>query len=1389
MGLGVQESGRGDWGRCLDEMDIVISVAAKIAEYTVAPVLQHVKYVFSHQGNIDELKDEHKRLVEKRAGVQLRVDEAERNLHEVAPAVASWLKSVDEINEDVRAFFEGEVTVDLNCCKGWCPDLKTRYLLSRRAKKKSAVVARLERDGNFDEVAYPAPPQKLGSTFADGSKGLESRTKIMNQIVDAIKKKEISIVGVYGMGGVGKTTMMKEVIKTVEKEDLFDEVVMAVVSQNPNFTKIQDEMAGMLGLDLDKRGEIGRAGRLRARLLESKSTLVVLDDVWGELDLEAIGIPSCISCKILLTSRSKDVCKKMRSQRIFRISVLSETESWDLFQEMAGDAVVSPDLHDIARAVLEECGGLPLAIATIGKALGHKEKHIWEDVLKQLRKSTISSFTDMQEFVFSRVELSYKYLSSEEAKSCFLLCCLFPEDFDIPITYLVDYGRSLRFYKGVYTLIETRNRVLALVDKLISSCLLLKSNFSDCVKMHDIVRATAISVASKEKAFLVSCDSDMELWPAEDTGQDWHAISLLFDHLPNHSCEWNHLKLKLLQMACTNTSQTLPDNLFRGTKELKVLALLGLSILRAPSSLQFLLNLQTLRLEFCQLRDMSMIGTLKTLEILSLIGSELEEFPEEIKLLKKLRSLDLRNCKGFQRIPPDVLSNLSLLEQFYLGISFDSWREYGSGQENNASLSELTALQSLRDIGICIRGPEILPKGLLSNKLMRFNITLGHFPIRHPRSSQDNEILLESSSKPSKKRGLRTKGTEQPPTIRLPRTWSAFCPKYNLLRMEIDGENLLMKNNNGLLENCEILSLDVRGLTNISYELDEAGFVRLKSLLIAQCGLEYVINPTEWKPNAPFPLLEQLLIRDMWSLKEICPYEKAVDLPETSQLPKNIRRHPFLGNLKVLEVCRCNKLTYVFSHSVAKGLVQLQRLIVVDCEMLEEIISIQGRCIKFPHLFYLELADLSGLVAFCKAPNDAEFPNSNSLEMEGTSKTSHEPILDKKAMYSLEFPLLKHVKIKVCPKMVRFSYGQVCTPILQSVIINDERKPLTEDLDRTIQHFFEASKTEALPSKPIEEGVAHGTTVGKFDIDAAYAKDILAEVEHVEDIYKFYKLVKNESRPHDYMDSQPDLNKREREILVDRLIFLHNARKLMPETLYLTINILDRFLSMETVPGKKFRLVGMAAVHLACLHEESSPLRVLDLVSLVGDDCTRDDFIVMERNILQKLKYKITAPTPYVFLNRFIKASDSDKKLEHTAFYLAELGLMDYTFSVAYLPSMSAAASVYTARYLLGECSLWSEALQFHTNYSESQLRDCFEILLSKHSNAGEDELKAVYEKYSEAERGSVALVLPKETSACGNLSTGEPPQNSEILLPKEDDNTSAEEGIVADNGNEIRMG
>lgn len=72
----------------------------------------------------------------------------------------------------------------------------------------------------------------------------------------------------------------------------------------------------------------------------------------------------------------------------------------------------------------------------------------------------------------------------------------------------------------------------------------------------------------------------------------------------------------------------------------------------------------------------------------------------------------------------------------------------------------------------------------------------------------------------------------------------------------------------------------------------------------------------------------------------------------------------------------------------------------------------------------------------------------------------------------------------------------------------------------------------------------------------------------------------------DYMDFQPELNHKMRAILVDWLIEVHRKFELMPESLYLTINILDRFLSVKTVPRRELQLVGISSMLIACKYEE-----------------------------------------------------------------------------------------------------------------------------------------------------------------------------------------------------------
>ncbi|KAL4297067.1 hypothetical protein GQ457_12G026570 [Hibiscus cannabinus] len=275
-------------------------------------------------------------------------------------------------------------------------------------------------------------------------------------------------------------------------------------------------------------------------------------------------------------------------------------------------------------------------------------------------------------------------------------------------------------------------------------------------------------------------------------------------------------------------------------------------------------------------------------------------------------------------------------------------------------------------------------------------------------------------------------------------------------------------------------------------------------------------------------------------------------------------------------------------------------------------------------------------------------------------------------------------------------------------------------------------------------GLMSRLNVSIEDIDGADAGNELAVTEYVDDIYEFYKLSEDEGLVRDYMDFQLDINAEMRSILFDWLIEVHRKFELTPETLYLTMNIVDRFLSMKVVQREELQLVGISAMLIACKYEEIWAPEVDDFVFISDNAYVREQILVMEKSILDKLEWYLTVPTPYMFLVRFIKASvPSGDKMEDLAYYLAELGLLQYSTAVFYCPSMLAAAAVYAARCTLGRNPLWSETLKHHTGYSENHLMKCAKHLVKFHATAAESTLKALYRKFSSPDRNAVALLAP----------------------------------------------
>ncbi|RVW16228.1 Disease resistance protein [Vitis vinifera] len=407
----------------LEIASFVIQVGERLWSSATGPVSNLVNY----RKNIKNLNDEVEKLEIIRSDNRLSASAAQMNGEEI----------------------KGEV--QMTCFGGCCPDWISRYKLSKQAKKDAHTVRELQGTGRFERVSLPGRRQL----------GIESTLSLGDfQAFESTKRA------------------MDEVGANAHRDGLFQHVAMAVISQNPDLRKIQAQIADMLNLKLEEESEAGRAARLRERIMRGKSVLIILDDIWRRIDLSEIGIPSTGSdldackSKILLTTRLENVCHVMESQAKVPLNILSEQDSWTLFGRKAGRIVDSPDFHNVAQKIVKECGGLPIALVVVARALGDKDLDEWKEAGKTTRNDT-----------------------------------------DISIEDLVKYGLGQGLFQEANTIEEARGRARSVVKYLKACSLLLDSTEEGGVKMHDVVRDMAIYYShhlKKIMAFMVQSGSALK---------------------------------------------------------------------------------------------------------------------------------------------------------------------------------------------------------------------------------------------------------------------------------------------------------------------------------------------------------------------------------------------------------------------------------------------------------------------------------------------------------------------------------------------------------------------------------------------------------------------------------------------------------------------------------------------------------------------------------------------------------------------------------------------------------------------------------------------------------------------------------------------------------------
>jgi cyclin B len=216
----------------------------------------------------------------------------------------------------------------------------------------------------------------------------------------------------------------------------------------------------------------------------------------------------------------------------------------------------------------------------------------------------------------------------------------------------------------------------------------------------------------------------------------------------------------------------------------------------------------------------------------------------------------------------------------------------------------------------------------------------------------------------------------------------------------------------------------------------------------------------------------------------------------------------------------------------------------------------------------------------------------------------------------------------------------------------------------------------------------------------------------------------------DYMVQQHDINYKMRAILLDWLVSVHLKFRLLPETLFLTVSLIDRYLAKRAVARQQLQLIGVTAMFIASKYEEVCPPELKDFLYVTDQACTRDQLIMMELDLLQVLQFSLTVPTAWRFLERFCRLVEADACSASLAQYLCELALVDYHM-VKHKPSLQAAAALFLALKILKIEPAWTPRLELLTTYAMAEVRVCAKDMLLLFQAAPRHALTAVWGKFS----------------------------------------------------------
>ncbi|XP_042459949.1 probable disease resistance protein At1g61300 [Zingiber officinale] len=640
------------------------------------------------KSGIQKLEKEMARLRGKRDDIKNQIDQADRQGKIPTNEVSQWLREVEILEGKVGVIEQDFQSVSCFSCNCFNQTDGTSsqtqragdQVLIRQSSNYCSIIRRvakelgeanelMSRAGALDPVATVGPlkPTVMLPISHRPPVGIES---YVEDIVSYIDGGEDNIIGIYGMGGVGKTTTLNRIQQHyLLKHTIFDRVIWVVASKDCQLKRLQMDIAKSLGLNtLQENDDEKTCGDKLCSYLMNKNCLMFLDDIWEHLNLQLLGMAHSTTEQsqqqhqqprkvTVFTTRSETVCAQMKAEKKIIVRCLDSEQAWQLFEQNSDGDVLSSDagIKFLAEELAKECAGLPLALVTVARAmLGKRSWEAWKEALHQIRDKhewTTIGLSEDSLVMYKAFKLSYDSLENDSIRECLLCCALWPEDYEInQFSELIPCWIGCGIIREFNVINEAFAQGYSHLEALVAASLLEQCgdfNFrysKKRVKMHDVIRDMALLMASRlegnKRQWIVKARIGMSELPRQEEWQEAERASFMFNNITSLQ-DYEASTFPKLSMLILNYNhlKQIPPSLFASMPHLKYLDLSGCDITELPK-------------EICSLAE---------LQYLNLSDSSIIRLPFEFGCLGKLEYLLLR-ATCLEIVPNGTISNLSMLK-------------------------------------------------------------------------------------------------------------------------------------------------------------------------------------------------------------------------------------------------------------------------------------------------------------------------------------------------------------------------------------------------------------------------------------------------------------------------------------------------------------------------------------------------------------------------------------------------------------------------------------------------------------------------------------------------------------------------------------------------------